>query len=346
MKALLVSIALLLLAGTRLVAQESLPPDKITLTNGDVLSGTIKSMTDGEIVLTTKALGDVKVKLADVQDLATGGPVVLQTKSQERLNRRVIGIKDGQLQLGESAAPGPAVSTLPVDALDKINPSGPKWEGSVTFGAYLLTGNTDRRGANGDLTAVRRADMDRLNFNAWWEYAEDKDAATLDWVLLQRRTGAQVKYDYFLSKKSYLWVNTAAEGDYNANLKLRYTIGAGYGYQWIETDRTKFGTELGLAYFSEDYRDTTPTKEYLAARAAYKLEHKITDTLSFWQQVEAFPSLERASDFYGRADTRLIAKLTDHMVAQAKVIVDYNTSPAAGKESLDVGYYLTVGWTF
>ena len=349
MKALHAWFVSLLASGISLFAQEASPTDRITLGNGDILSGTIKTMADGEIVLTTAALGDVKVKLADVKDIVTGKPIVLLTKNGEKIERRVTSIQNGQLQLAEGPAGAPVVGTIAVASLDKLNPPEKppaKWEGNVTFGGYLLTGNTDRRGATGDFTAVRRSEMDRLNTNAFWEYAEDKDQATRDWKLQQRRTGMQLKYDYFLSKKSYLWVNTAAEGNYTANLDLRFTVGAGYGYQWIETEKTKFGTELGLAFASEDYRGPAPTHQYLAARVAWKLEHQITERLKFWQQLEAFPSTENVRDFYGKLDSRLIAKLTDSFVAQAKVVLDYDNTPATGREGLDVGYFLTLGWTF
>ena len=332
-----------------MLAQEASPTDKITLANGDVLTGTIKTMAGGEITLTTAALGEVKFKLADVKDIVTAKPIVLMTKAGERIERRVTGMQNGQLQLADGPAGAPAVASMPLATLDKLNPPEKplaKWEGNVTFGGYVMTGNTERRGATGDFTAARRSEQDRLTTNAFWEYAEDKDRLAKAWKLQQRRTGLQLKYDYFLSPKSYLWVNTAAEGNYSANLQLRYTVGGGYGYQWIETDRTKFGTELGLAFFSEDYRGPTPTSQHLAARFAWKLEHELTARLKFWQQLEAYPSVERLDDFYGKLDSRLIAKLTDSFVAQAKVVLDYDSTPATGKKGLDVGYFLTLGWTF
>lgn len=332
-----------------MLAQEASPADKITLANGDVLTGTLKTMADGEVVMNTAALGDVKFKLADVKDLVTAKPIVLVTKNGEKIERRVTGLQNGQFVLAEGPAGAPAVASVAVASLDKLNPPEKppvKWEGAVTFGGYLLAGNTDRRGATGDFTAVRRSDNDRLTANAYWEYAEDKDQATKDWKLQQRRTGVQLKYDYFLTKHSYIWVNTAAEGNYNANLDLRYTVGGGYGHQWIENERTKFGTELGLAFFSEDFRNATQTEQYLAARFAWKLEHQLTERLKFWQMLEAYPSVEDAQDFYGKLDSRLIAKLTESFLAQAKIVLDYDNTPAAGRERLDVGYFLTLGWSF
>lgn len=349
MKALHAWFLCVLATGSSLLAQDASPSDKITLGNGDVLTGTIKSMAEGEIVLTTAALGDVKFKMADVKDITTSKPIVLMTKTGEKVERRVTGIQNGMLQLADGPAGAPAIGAMPLATLDKLNPPEKppaKWEGNVTFGGYVLSGNTARRGATGDFTAVRRSEADRLTTNAFWEYAEDKDRATKKWKLQQRRTGMQIKYDYFLSKKSYLWVNTAAEGNYTANLDLRYTVGGGYGYQWIETERTKFGTELGASFFSEAYRDSTPSTQHLALRFAWKLEHEITERLKFWQQLEAYPSVERLNDFYGKLDSRLIAKLTDSFIAQAKIVLDYDSTPATGRKGLDVGYFLTLGWTF
>ena len=76
MKAALWLSGLLLLCPGSFVAQDKPtdkpPADRITLNNGDTLTGTIKSMADGEITVKTSLVGEVKIKLADVKDLVTG----------------------------------------------------------------------------------------------------------------------------------------------------------------------------------------------------------------------------------------------------------------------------------
>lgn len=314
-------------------------PDRVTLENGDTLNGTVKSMADGKLVFAQPSLADLSIPIANVTDLQTTGPVKLKTDTGEVIERRITGIRDRQLVLAE----GPA---LPLEHLAAINPPPVKWSGSLSVGAAYLTGNTERRMVNSDFNAERRTDGDRTTAGGYWNYSEDKDQATKDWRLSERKAGANLKYDYFLSKRSYLFATTSVETDTLADIQLRFTAGAGYGYQFVERPDFKLGAELGASYVSEDYRSSTPTSEYVAVRAAYKLEKKITDRLTFKQVVEVYPSLEESEDVFVKSDSRLIANLTDSMIAQLKVTYDWDNTPATGRERSDLGAFLSVGWTF
>ena len=332
-----------------LVAQNGKPEaDRLTLANGDVLTGTVKSMADGKLVFTQQSLADLTIPMAKVADLQTLRPVRLQTDGGEVIERRIIGIKDGQLLLAEGAAGAPAAPSFALDRLAAINPPAKvvKWSGSLAIGAEYVTGNTERRSVNSDFNAERRSDDDRITAAAFWNYSEDKDEATKDWRLSQRKAGGNLKYDYFLSKRSYLYATTSAEGDTRADIALRFTAGVGYGYQFIETPDCKLGAEIGVSYFSEDYRSALPTSEYVAGRAAYKFEKKLAERLLFKQIVEAFFGFEHGDDVFVKTDSRLIANLTDSMIAQLKVTFDWDNTPATGRDRTDLGAFLSVGWTF
>lgn len=221
------------------------------------------------------------------------------------------------------------------------------WKGTVNIGGFLSTGNTERRAANVAATTMRRTDIDRITLGFAWDYAEDKNQVTNDWNLTQRRTSGRAKYDYFLSEKSYLWAAVLAEGDTLADIALRLALTAGYGYQWIEREDLSFLTEVGLGYFTEDYRTAgIISTETVAVRAAYSLMWQINEQLKFLQDVEVFPGLEEAGDIFLRKDSRLQAKLTKDMFTQLQWILDYDNTPATGRERLDNRFFVSVGWTF
>ncbi len=74
--------------------------DRITLNNGDVLTGTIEAMADGKVTMNSAVLGKVVVPLADIKDLSTKEQVTLQTKGGDTLpNRRIVGLEGGNLRL-------------------------------------------------------------------------------------------------------------------------------------------------------------------------------------------------------------------------------------------------------
>lgn len=318
--------------------------DKITLSNGDVLTGTIKTMNDGKLTVTSPVLGDVTVDLAKVTNIATQDAVELETKNGDRFHRRITGIDGGKLSL---AGEGLELPSLSIEQLGRINPPAQepvKWTGSVALNAGLTSGNTDRRAIGAAANAERRTTDDRITADAAWDYAEDHASGA--WTLTQRRVGAGLKYDYFVSKKSYFLVTTRVLGDTLADIQLRYTAGAGYGLQWIETDTLNVLTEAGLSYFNTNYRSATPAEDYLAARVAYKVNWLFSPTTRLIHSVEAFPSVERAEDIYLQADTKLQTNLTESMIAQLQWVWDYDNTPAPGRDRSDHRLLLSVGWTF
>lgn len=335
-------------------AAGAIAQDKVTLSNGDVLTGTVKSLADGKLVITNAAIGDVTVPFASVANIATAGAVELLTVSGERSRRRIAGIDGQALKLeGE----GQTVDTLALGNLAQINPPEKppeKWTGSLTFGANLSAGNTERRSLGAALDAVLRREKDRWSADAAWDYAEDKqhdDPNTpgvdeFGWHLTQRRLGGGLKYDRFLTKEVYGLVATRASTDTLADIQLRWSIGPGLGYQVLETEVDNLLVEAGVTWFSEDYRSNTPTVDYLAARIAYKYRHEFNKTLRLTNAVEAFPSLERAADVYLEMNTKLETNLSKSLIAQLGWIWDYDNTPAPGRERSDHRILFSVGWTF
>ena len=337
------------LAAAALFAAGAVAQDKITLTNGDVLTGTIKSMADGKVVINSPALGDVTVPLDKVGDLTTAAQVKLETKTGDLLQRRLLGIEAGNLKMEG------ATTSLPLADLGQINPpekKEPEWTGALKVNGLYATGNTERKAGGLALDASRRSDADRISFDAAWDYGQDKqdtdgNAATVrQWTLTQRRTGGGLKYDYFLTKRWYALATARVLGDTLAQLDLRFTSGAGLGYTWIEDSKTTFVTEAGLSYLNENYRTADPSVDYVAIRAAYKLTHELSKTSRVVHGIEAFPSTESSDDIYLQSKSELVTSLTESMLASISHVFDYDNTPATGQERGDHRVLLSIGWSF
>lgn len=336
------------------LATAALAQDRITLTNADVLTGTIKTMADDKVTIVSPVLGEVVVPMGTIRDITTESSVVLQTKTGDELRRRIVGIEAGTLRLEGDT------TSLPLANLDKINPPEdpePSWDGTFKLNGLWTNGNTDRRAVGASIDAsIRhpaRGDSlgDRISFDAAWDYSEDKDGDPTsptfrDWRLSQRRAAAGLKYDYFLTQRWYALATTRVLGDTLADIELRFTAGAGFGYTWIEDDITTFVTEAGLSYVHESYRSGAPGQEYMAARLAYKLTHELSATTKLQHSVEAFPSTERLEDFYMQARTELVTSLTESMLASLAHVIDYDNTPAPGRERVDNRVVLSIGWSF
>jgi len=344
------SIVLALAFALPAYAQETtVKPDRITLINGDVLHGKVLSLIEGKLKFDTASLGELEIPLDQITDLTTTALVTIETDDGERLQRRIIGIVDGQVSLSASPSGASRQMLIPREQLAAINPPEKKpeaWSGSLRAGLYLASGNTERRGGNAAVDAIRRTDLDRITAGLASNYAEDKTDGKRK--LTQRRVQAGLKYDYFLSERSYLLVNTGVEGDTFQDIDLRFTAGTGYGYQWSETDELEFSTEIGVNYFSESFRSATPDDNYLALRAAYFLRWQISDGIKLLQDVRFFPSLESSDDIYLKKDSRLrfTVAAAKSMFTELQWELDYDNTPSSGLERIDNRFFVNVGWEF
>ena len=138
---------------------------------------------------------------------------------------------------------------------------------------------------------------------AIWNYSTDEDVTTAS-RRHQRRAGAGLKYDYFLSERWSELATTRALSDTLADLQLRFTAGLGAGYTMVKTDNVLFLAEAGLSSYSEDYRQAgLATEETVTARLSYRLEYSLSEATRLVHRVEAFPSVEDGDDYYLQAVT-------------------------------------------
>lgn len=247
----------------------------------------------------------------------------------------------------------------PAGPVEDAPPVYPAWSGALAFGAVFTDGNSVSDSANATFNAQRRDEKDRYTFDAFWNWAQQAgdttEAAPVpdedDTELTQRNYGAGVKYDYFASKRLYWYGNTSGKVDDIAELKLRAILGAGAGYQWKETDKLKWGTEIGLSYVDEDYRGSAFDAEFLAARLGSNLAYQISKSASFEQIAEVLPSLEDSEDMIAKIDNRLKLNITGSWIAQIQYVLDFDGSVPTGsdpgpdgKEETDHRVVVGIGW--
>ena len=328
--------------------KESTPkPDRIVLKNGDVLTGTIVVMGKGKLTLKHPLVGDMEVKFDDIADIVTGQAVTLKTEDGEIFKRRVVGIEDGQLQLADPGPDQVTVGALPRGQLSDINPPAKKpaeWTGAVSLGVDMSTGNTDSRTVNMNADAKRRADNDRITGKAIWIYDEEKTGG--QWNLIDRIVRGQLKYDYFLTKKFYAMTNMLAGADDSAGLDLRFTVGAGPGYQWFEEKDLELFTEVSVQYVNEQYDDPAQDSDYLGVRAAYGFTWTFLETATFHNDGQLIQSTDNRHDVWALMDTYLRMAVAGPFFGQVRWILEYDNTPNPGDDRVDNTYLLQFGWNF
>lgn len=257
------------------------------------------------------------------------------------------------LLAGTGAENTPPGTRAPQDAPPP--PPLPHWSGALALGASWTDGNTETETISGTFNAVRRDEKDRWTFDLFGNYGSTTDTITDDKDTTTNNSGGGIKYDYFWKEKTYLFGNGSGKVDHVADLDLRVILGAGVGYQWTETEKTKWGTELGLSYVDEDFEDDDFDADFVAARLASNLTYQISKSATFEQVAELLPSLEDSEDVIAKVDNRLKLNITGKWIAQIQYVLDFDGSVptgsdgpgiADGKEETDHRVVLSLGWDF
>ena len=252
--------------------------------------------------------------------------------------------------LGKGGASSPAEAPR----LQDPPPSYPQWNGALTFGALWTAGNTENETVSGAFNAQRRGADDRWTLDLYTNYgkaqvAKDDPATPAneeDTDVTTNNSGGGLKYDYFLSKKLYLFANGTGKVDHVADLDLRYILGLGAGYQVKETEKLKWGTELGLSYVDENFEDNSADASFVAARIGSNLTCQLSKTTSFEQVAELLPSLENSEDLLAKVDNRLKASLGGKWIAQLQYVLEFDDSVPPGNRESDHRVVLSIGWSF
>ena len=317
--------------------------DEVLFLNGDRLTGKIVSAYGGKLTIKTENAGEVTVDLAKVKTFSTDEPIVIES-GDATVRAKVSPGADGTVQVVPITGGSPQVIALKDVA--KISPPSATWTGAVVGNALITTGNSETENFGLSLNAVRRSAIDRITLGGAYYYGRqklkdtDEKETTIDnWFVLG-------KYDYFLTKKLYLYGAARVEQDKIAELNLRLTLGGGVGYQWFETPAFNFNTEAGLAWVYEDFKNNG-TDDHLAARLAYHVDWTPIKPLKLFHNLEYLPNI---TDWFGdynlNTDVGLRATVYQGFFAEARIELRYDSTPAPGAKKEDVRYLLGVGWSF
>jgi putative salt-induced outer membrane protein YdiY len=322
-----------------LVAVPICRADQVTLDNGDHLTGTIKKLGSGKLVIRTEYAGDVTVDVKRITSLQTDSDVTVLLDDDTRLYGRLRG--DGQkLEIVDS---GQQVQVTRVSKLEPGRLTGEEWKfsGRVAIGASESSGNTNERNLNWDAEFVARQDKNRYTLGGRGLYGSDEGVQTDNETLIY------AQYDRFVSKKWYGYANANFENDKFDDIQLRAVGGGGVGYQWFDTDQTKLALEAGPAYVYANYY-TQETEQFGALRLVTKVDYWLwKDAVQFYNYNELYPSLTKNfDDSFARVQIGFRVPLVAKFMAILGLNFAWDKDPPAGKVPLDrtAIFSLTYQW--
>ena len=319
--------------------------DKVYLINGDIVSGNIKTAAGGNLVVASEFFGEVKIDILKVKTFETDEPLPLHLSDGSVLNHKVIASSDGQIATEAEVGSDQTIKLKDIETINPASPQEPRWKGSVKGGLFYSSGNTRKDSYNLGFSFDKDTDKDRTSIKGDTVRSREgnddgEKETTEDWWKLS------AKYDYFLSKKTYVYGNTQYKKDSIAELDRRVIIGGGIGRKFFDKpDLFTLDGEVGLASVYEKYEDQESSSE-MSLRAAYNLFKRLNNKLVFIHGLEYYPQMESFSDYYLSSFGELKLDVSSSMFTSYKIIFDYDSTPAEGSVSTDVKHLLSVGLNF
>lgn len=308
----------------------------LRLDNGDVLRGTIVSVTQGEVMLQHAVLGEVMIPRTRIAEAFAGARAsrVASGPSPRPAERA-----GGQTEV-PVAAPAAEIATVPVPGRADPEPSRVKWLREFELGLTGSQGNSERANFQGGFRMSRKTDADTFQLNTRYRLDTTGGDRTANRFL------ANARNDWGLSHPDWsLFLQSGVELDEFREFDARWTGGGGFGYRIINTPDTVLRGRLGFG-FSRDFGglDDDYHPEVITG---LELSRRLTDRQLLVASAEVFPEVDDFDDFRSiiKAEWQLRLENSKDVFLRIGAEHRYDTDTPADKRS-DLDYFVRLVFGF
>ena len=256
--------------------------DVLTFTNGDQLTGTLKSEADGKVVFHSDMGGDITVEWSKIKSLRTGEKFAVIPPDQKlKLGKPAPGVPIGTLsesddQVSVSGVGGEIKNVPTKDAAYVVNgdefqkalahePSLLQgWNGGITLGASLVESTQTSETFTGAIALVRAipsvdwlAPRNKTIFDATAAYglltqpfiAGVQNASSAKTNILH----GDIERDQYVTPRLYYLFDASADHNIGSGLRVQQIYGVGAGYSVIKQPRRTFDVKGDIHYQRQEF---------------------------------------------------------------------------------------------
>jgi putative salt-induced outer membrane protein YdiY len=309
--------------------------DEVRLKNGDRITGVATSLAGG--TLTFKATGgDLKIAWADVASLAIEQPMLV-TIGTSAPTSAVFAAADANGRV--TLVPGGPVALTEIVALSRPQPA---WviTGGGGAGIVQTAGNTQVNNVRLSSDVIARGAADRYTVSAIATHANDRGVETArNWSL----TG---KYDRFLTSRLFANANANFTNDRFRDIDLRTALGAGLGYQILETARTNLTADAGPAWVNENFTSIADDSYTAFHESAGLQVQLLPGRMQVFHLHDGYFGVSGDNKMFIRTQNGVRVGLAAGFVTTIQEDVDYDRRPSPGRRQTDRTFSLTLGYRF
>jgi putative salt-induced outer membrane protein YdiY len=309
--------------------------DELRLKNGDRITGTATSLAGGTLLFKTSG-GDLKVAWSDVVSLAIEQPMLVTVGTAAPTSATFAAADaNGRVTL----VPGGPVALTEIVALARPQPA---WvlTGGAGAGVVETAGNTQVNNVRLSGDVIARGATDRYTVSAIATHANDRGVETA------RNWSATGKYDRFLTSRLFANANADFTNDRFRDIDLRSALGAGIGYQVLQTARTALTADAGLAWVKENFKSIADDS-YTAAHESASLQVQLLpNRVQLFHLHDGYFGISGGNKMFIRTQNGVRLGLAAGFVTTIEEDVDYDRRPSPGRRQTDRTFALTLGYRF
>lgn len=229
------------------------------------------------------------------------------------------------------AASTPLASASEGDYLNSLSVSGAPdspWEVTGAASLGLAKGNADNLTYALQVLATYEQGQTQGLLGADLFYAESNGVATTNNFRLFGQ------YNRLLSDKVYVGAFGSYLTDDISDIKYRVDAGLTLGYNFINNGTTKLSFEAGPGYTWEEQGGII--NSYPSIRFVQRFEHQLTQRSKIWQSATFSPEMDDFNNHLLIAEAGIDVLLSSQWSLRTSVRYQYDTTPAAGRQSDDV----------
>ncbi len=338
--------------------------DQVKLENGDLLSGTITSMQDGELTLQSSYMGELSLPWDKIVWIESEQPLYVQLQNgdqihlqfitdhgEQKMTSEVVG--EIQLDLDEILSLSQESSTAlqpelqaaqetidsltkelstahdEIKTLEKQTDLKELWKGHITLQGNMRSGNRESYNAFLGAEAKRTTPQEELILGANASYGETEDVVDT--------TEGKLYSDLriFYAESSYLFGSLMLEHDRFENLDFRIDGTVGHGHRLWKTDRSEFIADYGFGLTEEIYKDGTEVTEAIT-RLHFDYYQLLFEATEFNQKFIIYPSMGHFGEYRFISTTSLMTPISDVLSWNITLVDEYKSNPRPDVKKNDV----------
>lgn len=329
--------------------------DRITLRNGDRLTGSIVTSDEKTLTLKTEFAGEVKIDRTAITQIESDQVLNVTLKDQGKLQAKVETTPDS----ATLRKPDGAVLTVGPDTLSTLRNDASQrawereqerllhprltdfWSGFVSFGLANSSGNSKTTSVSTAASATRAAGRNKMALNFAQLYATQ--STTLPYGATANRISGSFRIDRDVNHRLFAFGINAYDYDRFLDLDLRAVVGGGFGYHVWKHRKGYLDVSGGGNYNREKF--STPQgaliRKSAEASIGQEFGYQLLSKLKLFERLSIFPNFSDTGEYRMNFDSTASVPVLKWLEWNVGFNSRYLSNPLPGKRRNDT--ILTMG---